>query len=268
MTVKCQAHLRRLSKRNVAAGHRELPSFPRGPYDIVYADPPWFYYGSQIKDAAAAKHYPLMTQDELAALPVRSIMAKRAALFLWATGPRLHYAIQLIERWGLYYRGVAYVWVKTNKRGEIIRGQGVPPTFTKPTTEFVLAATTTPTGRAFPLRDLAHPQVVLEPRAEHSRKPAAFRTLITDLCGDRSRIELFAREVAGGWDAWGPEARKFLSKERQAPGDENRESGREERRQKVDGIVVDDVQTAKHRRARSADVRVGLARAGAGRTPT
>jgi N6-adenosine-specific RNA methylase IME4 len=207
-SAKNRVHLRRLAKRQVAEGV-ELPPFPTQQYDIVYADPPWFYYGSQIKDAAAAKHYPLMDQEALAELRVRSIMAKRAALFLWATGPRLNFAIELIERWGLHYRGVAYVWVKTNKRGEVIRGQGVPPTFTKPTTEFVLAATTTPTGRPFPLLDLAQGQVVMEPRAEHSRKPAIFRSLIERLCGNRSRIELFARERALGWDAWGPELERF-----------------------------------------------------------
>jgi N6-adenosine-specific RNA methylase IME4 len=202
-------HRRRLEKRSIAAAHATLPPLPAGPYDIVYADPPWFYYGSKVKDAAAGKHYPLMSQQELASLPVRDIMSKRAALFLWATCPRLNFAIELIERWGLHYRGVAYVWIKTNARGEIIAGQGVPPTFTKPTTELVLAATTTPSGRPFPLRDLAQGQVVLARRAEHSRKPSIFRERIEALCGKRSRIELFARERIGGWDSWGVEADKF-----------------------------------------------------------
>jgi N6-adenosine-specific RNA methylase IME4 len=202
-------HLLRLSRRSVAVPHCALPPLPKGPYEIVYADPPWYYYGSQLKDAAAAKHYPLMSQEDLARLPVRGIMAKRAALFMWATCPRLDFAIDLIKRWGLHYRGVAYVWVKTNGRGEIIRGQGVPPTFTKPTTELVLAATTMPTGRPFPLLDLAQGQVVLHGRAEHSRKPAVFRHLIERLCGPRPRIELFARETIAGWDSWGAELDKF-----------------------------------------------------------
>ena len=180
-----------------------MPPLPKGPFEIVYADPPWAYYGSPIKDAAAGKHYSLMSQEALARLPVRDIMAKRAALFLWATGPRLHLALELVQHWRLHFRGVLYVWVKTNRRGEIIRGQGVPPTFTKPTTEFVLAATTMPTGRPFPLRDLAQAQVVLHQRAEHSRKPAVFRTMIEQLCGGRPRIELFARESARGWASWG-----------------------------------------------------------------
>ncbi len=195
--------LARLARRAPAGEPVAVPSLPPGPFEIVYADPPWSHYGSPIKDAAAAKHYALMSQDALAHLPVRSIMAKRAALFLWATGPRMHLAIELVQRWQLHFRGVLYVWIKTNRRGEIIRGQGVPPTFTKPTTEFVLAATTMPTGRPFPVLDLAQAQVVLHPRSEHSRKPAVFRTMIERLCGDRPRVELFARERAAGWTSWG-----------------------------------------------------------------
>ncbi len=115
-SIKSEEHLRRLAHRSVARRHKNLPPFPTKTYDIVYADPPWFYYGSQIKDAAAAKHYPLMDQAQLAKLPVRSIMNKRAVLFLWSTGPRLNFALELIESWRLYYRGVAYVWVKTNQQ--------------------------------------------------------------------------------------------------------------------------------------------------------
>jgi N6-adenosine-specific RNA methylase IME4 len=196
-------HLARLARRSPAREPAEVPPLPEGPFDIVYADPPWSYYGSPIKDAAAGKHYALMSQEALAQLPVRDIMTKRAALFLWATGPRLHLALELVGRWGLHFRGVLYVWVKTNRRGEIIRGQGVAPTFTKPTTEFVLAATTMPSGRPFPLHDLAQGQVVLHHRAEHSRKPPIFRTMIEQLCGKRSRIELFARDSAPGWVSWG-----------------------------------------------------------------
>ncbi|MBV8149108.1 MAG: DNA methyltransferase [Candidatus Eremiobacteraeota bacterium] len=196
-------HLARLARRSPARVPARVPPFPSGKFEIVYADPPWFHYGSPIKDAAAAKHYPLMSQEELAQLPVRELMAKRAALFLWATGPRLHYAIELLHRWNLYFRGVLYVWVKTNRRGKIISGQGVPPTFTKPTTEFVLSATTMRTGRPFPLHNLAQAQVVLHPRSDHSRKPPIFRSMIEQLCGKRSKIELFARESAPGWTAWG-----------------------------------------------------------------
>lgn len=199
------AHARRLERRRAARPHLVLPPLPAKRYDIAYVDPPWFYYGSPIKDAAAAKHYPLMSLDELGAIDVRRMLNKRAAVFLWATCPRLNFALKLLDAWQLHYRGVAYVWVKINKRGEIIAGQGIVPTFTKPTSELLLVATTNPTGRPFPICDLAQPQVVLHARGAHSEKPAVFRTLIEGLCGKRSRIELFARSRASGWDVWGAE---------------------------------------------------------------
>ncbi len=200
------AHARRLERRKAATPHLVLPPLPSRRYDIAYVDPPWYYYGSPIKDAAAGKHYPLMSLEELAAIDLRKMLNGRAAAFVWATCPRLNFALKLIEAWGLHYRGVAYVWVKVNKRGEIIAGQGVLPTFTKPTSELLLVATTHTTGRPFPILDLAQPQVVLAPRGAHSEKPAVFRTMIERLCGGRPRIELFARSHAPGWDSWGAEA--------------------------------------------------------------
>jgi|HubBroStandDraft_5_1064220.scaffolds.fasta_scaffold00962_2 N6-adenosine-specific RNA methylase IME4 len=198
-------HDRRIARRTAAPQHASVPPLPSKRYDIVYVDPPWYYYGSAVKDAAAGKHYPLMSLDELAAIDVKRMLNKRAAVFMWATCPRLNFAFALLDAWGLHYRGVAYVWVKVNRRGQIIAGQGVPPTFTKPTSELLLVATTNTTGRPFPIRNLAQRQVVLEPRGAHSEKPAVFRSLIEELCGPRPRIELFARSQAKGWDVWGAE---------------------------------------------------------------
>ena len=180
-------------------------AFPSGPFDVIYADPPWLYYGDPNKDQAAGKHYPLMSTEDIAALPVREIAAKRAVLFLWATGPRLPEAIAVMRAWGFHYRGVAYVWVKTRLDGGIISGQGVRPTFTKPTTEFVLVGSTNARGRAFPLLTQAQGQVVLAPRGRHSQKPEIVRDRIVELVGDRPRIELFARQRVDGWQAWGNE---------------------------------------------------------------
>lgn len=201
--------LRRFEKRKVAERHSMLAPLPKEKFDIVYLDPPWFYYGNAIKDAAAAKHYPLMTQAELEALEIRSILSAHAAVFMWATCPRLDLAIDVLKKWGLRYRGVAYVWVKTTKDGRIIEGQGVSPTFTKPTTELLLAATTRIAGRPFPILDFRQAQVVLHPRGAHSEKPAIFRERIVALCGDRPRIELFARTTPPGWKTWGAEVGKL-----------------------------------------------------------
>ena len=139
-------------------------------------------------------------------LDVRRIMSDSAALFLWSTCPKLEMAIATINAWGLYYRGVAYVWVKTRRDGQIFGATGVTPTFTKPTSELVLAASTCRRGRPFPILDLKQAQVVLAPRGEHSSKPPIIRSHIESLCGARPRIELFARGSVPGWDVWGEEA--------------------------------------------------------------
>lgn len=178
---------------------------------IVYADPPWPYYGDPNKMAAAGKHYDLMTLPDICALPVADICDKPAACFMWATGPRLTDAIEAMQAWGFHYRGVAWVWVKTRQDGAIIHGQGVQPTFTKPTTEFVLAGSTNKAGRPFPIHDKAMGQVVLHPRGAHSVKPAIFRDLIVRLCGDLPRVELFARTETEGWDVWGNEVESTVA---------------------------------------------------------
>jgi N6-adenosine-specific RNA methylase IME4 len=201
--------LRRFKNRKIAERHSSLPPLPKEKFDIVYLDPPWFYYGNAIKDAAAAKHYPLMTQAELEMLKIKSILSSNAVVFMWATCPRLDLAIDLIRKWDLRYRGVAYVWVKTARDGRIIEGQGVAPTFTKPTTELLLAATTRISGRPFPILNFSQAQVVLHPRGVHSEKPAIFRERIIELCGDRPRIELFARTSPLGWKTWGAEVGKL-----------------------------------------------------------
>lgn len=177
--------------------------FPEKKYSIILADPPWPYYGDPNKMGAAGKEYPLMTEDEIRNLSVSSIANTPSVLFMWATSPFLHLAISVLEDWGFFYRGVAYVWVKTAKDGHIINGQGVRPSFTKPTTEYLLVGSTKAKGRTFPLLTESQQQVVLHERLGHSEKPSIFRNLITDLLGDLPRIELFARERVEGWDAWG-----------------------------------------------------------------
>jgi len=173
-------------------------------YDILLVDPPWHHYGSPNKNAAAGKHYSLMSDLSVQNLPIKSLLKKKAFVFVWATGPRLNAAISAIQSWDLYYRGVGHVWVKTRKDGGIIHGQGVPPTYSKPTTEFLLTATTTKGGRPVKLLSSKLPQVVLSPREGHSVKPEVFREHIDSAFRPGlDKIELFARKRVLGWDAIG-----------------------------------------------------------------
>ncbi len=121
--------------------------------DVIVADPPWSYTGSQTKWAAAAKFYQTMTDADLLAFNgITRRLAPRGVLFLWATGPRLDFALQCIDAWGLHYRGMAFVWVKTRADGAPIGAQGVRPSIVKPTTEFVLAASRVHKGTPYAAR--------------------------------------------------------------------------------------------------------------------
>lgn len=173
-------------------------------YDIVYADPAWKHYGNPNKMAACGKHFKCIPYKKLATLPVKEIMSKRAVLFCWVTCPQAFPQMFTIAQWGLHFRGVPYIWVKTRKDGKLISGQGVLPTFVKPTSELLTAWTTNKYGRPFPILDLKQAQVQPHPRQKrYGRKPPIIRDLIVELCGDRPRIELFAREQVKGWDAVG-----------------------------------------------------------------
>jgi N6-adenosine-specific RNA methylase IME4 len=180
-----------------------VKEFPTGHYDVVLADPPWSYYGAQDKWGAAAKFYGTMPDDRIAEFPIRDLLAPTGVLFCWATSPRLNFAVECIKGWGLHFRGVAFVWVKAAANGAPIRAQGVRPSITKPTSEFVLAASPVAKGRPMPLADEGVAQVVLAPRGAHSEKPAEVAARIERLYPEVRRLELFARQRRDDWDAWG-----------------------------------------------------------------
>jgi len=176
-----------------------------GRYQILLVDPPWRYTGSPTKWGAVEKFYATMADDEIAALPVRDWLEPRSVVFLWATSPKLDSAIGMICSWGLTYRGVAFVWVKTRRDGKPIGAQGVRPSIVKPTTEYVLAASMTARGRPLPLADEGVAQVVLAPRRAHSQKPEEVQDRIERLYPCTAKAELFARRRRDGWDCYGDE---------------------------------------------------------------
>lgn len=172
-------------------------------YDVVVADPPWSYYGSTDGMGDAAKFYSLMSDEAVCA--VRYPLTKRGILFMWATSPKLHIAMQAIQAHGLHFRGVAFVWVKTNRAGQPIGAQGVRPSIVKPTTELVLAASAIAKGRPLPLASESICQTILAPRQEHSAKPETMQDRLELMYPTASKAEYFARRHRAGWDCFGNE---------------------------------------------------------------
>ena len=66
-------------------------------YDIVYIDCAWPYTGSQTKDAAAGKHYNLMSWQDLENMPILDLCNKKAYILMWATCPLLNKQVDVME---------------------------------------------------------------------------------------------------------------------------------------------------------------------------
>lgn len=170
-------------------------------YSIIYADPPWRYkvYSKKGLGRSAESHYPTIELENIQALPVGTLAADDCVLFLWTTIPLLRDCFSVIRSRGFSYKTVAFVWIKQNRKSDsLFWGMGH---WTRANAEFCMLAT-----KGHPKRRSAgvH-QVILSHIEEHSKKPEEARRRIVELMGDLPRIELFARQKADGWDAWGNE---------------------------------------------------------------
>lgn len=170
------------------------PALPAGPFDVIYADPPWRYEGATITpNRRIENHYPTMDLEAICALPVRDIAAKDAVLYLWAPAAKLAEAMEVIDAWGFTFRTHA-VWVKPSiGPGHWVRAQH----------EDLLIARR---GKMRTPAPATRPSSVFEaPRKRHSAKPEIVYVDLERMYPDARRIELFARQHRPGWRAWGNE---------------------------------------------------------------
>ena len=170
-------------------------------YKIIYADPPWsFSAWSNKAQKHVTKHYSTMTPQEIMDLPVNELAEDNAVLLMWETFPNLPLALATIQAWGFEYKTCAFTWIKqTKKSNSLFWGMGY---YTRSNAEICLLAT-----KGKPLPRVSHKihSCIISPIEEHSKKPNEARDRIVGLFGDISRIELFARQHANGWDCWGNE---------------------------------------------------------------
>ena len=175
----------------------------QGPYDVVLMDPPWYYYGDPNKNGAAGKHYPLMTDEQLMELPVEDLITKQSAVFVWCTSSTLETAIKCLGAWGMTYRGVAFVWIKTKRDGTPIGAQGVRPSIVKPLTELVIVGSKIKKGRPMKLHDESIRQTIFASVGKHSEKPLDVHNNIERMYPSASKLEMFARLPRPNWTCWG-----------------------------------------------------------------
>jgi N6-adenosine-specific RNA methylase IME4 len=188
--------LRRETREQELADATEAASQALGckVYGLIYADPAWRFelWAESGKDRVADNHYPTMTTDQIAALPVPA--ANDSVLFLWATPMMLPEAIEVMRSWGFTYKSLI-TWVKDRDGlGYWVRNR----------VELLLIGTRgnvpAPTPGEQP------PQVIEAPRGRHSEKPEIFAEIIGRMFPSTPKLEMFARDARPGWNAWGNEA--------------------------------------------------------------
>ena len=176
-------------------------------YGTVLADPPWQFANRTGKMAPEHKRlsrYPTMTLGDICDLPVASVAADRAHLYLWVPNALLAEGMQVMQAWGFTYK-TNLIWYKVRKDGGPDR-RGVGFYF-RNVTEMVLFGVR---GKNVRTLDQGRRQenIMSSRKREHSRKPDEQYELI-ESCSWGPRLELFARGPRAGWDAWGNQAADY-----------------------------------------------------------
>ncbi|MGA7710791.1 MAG: MT-A70 family methyltransferase [Rhizomicrobium sp.] len=173
-------------------------------FATLLADPPWQFQNKTGKVAPEHKRlnrYSTMTLAEIKSLPVGSLAADTAHLYLWVPNALLPDGLAVMEAWGFKYKS-NLVWHKIRKDGGS-DGRGVGFYF-RNVTELLLFGV-----RGKNARTLApgRRQVNLfgTRKREHSRKPDEQYDII-EACSPDPYLELFGRGTRRGWTTWGNQA--------------------------------------------------------------
>jgi N6-adenosine-specific RNA methylase IME4 len=152
-----------------------------------------------------------MAHADIAAMPVAALAADDAALFMWATFPKLAEGLEVIRAWGFEYRTCAFVWIKANRNFQIGQTLLIPEDevdafwgmgrWTRSNAELCLLGLR---GKPKRMSGGVH-QLIYAPIDRHSAKPRETYRRIEALMGDVPKVELFCRNPEPGWDVFGNE---------------------------------------------------------------
>ena len=193
--------------------------FKRGHYGMVVADPPWHFRARTALQMTnwtsrrdAEKHYPVMGVDDIAALPVRDVVAPDAHLLLWITGPLLIEGkhIQIMKAWGFKPSSVAFTWVKLKRSIDVCQLRLT--TTLESDLHVGLGLTTRKNAEFCLLGRRGNAKRLSKSVREIIRKPEEFYRRAQQYAAG-PYLEMFSRQSRPGWDAWGLEVGKFDQKE-------------------------------------------------------
>lgn len=183
-------------------------------YGLIEADPAWGWVSFAGKASAphrtADEPYPVMTLDEMKAMPVDQIAAPNCLLNMWVIGSHLDQAIELGRTWGFTFKSDGFVWVKTGKHDPAVRPIGMGKWVRKQVEYSLLFSRGKPSRTDAGVRQLMETgdQVIYAPKREHSRKPDERYDRLERLAAG-PYVELFARHQRVNWDVWGNDTERF-----------------------------------------------------------
>jgi N6-adenosine-specific RNA methylase IME4 len=181
-------------------------------FGTILADPAWPYrspravvgnggrgnphgHAKHITQVDASAHYPLMALEEIKRLPVKEVAADAAHLYLWATNAFVDEAHDVARAWGFEPKTLL-TWVKVKRdRSGVSMKTGY---WYRSATEHIVFGVRGSQRLLGPAVSTAF----LLPRLPHSEKPEFFYKLIEQQ-SPGPYLELFARRLRPGWDAWG-----------------------------------------------------------------
>lgn len=186
-----ERHKKRAEKIvEISQSNKPIPD-SEGPFNVIYADPPWRYEHVKTESRAIENQYPTMSLDEICALPVAKVAADDCILFMWATSPKLEESMRVLSAWGFTYRTCA-VWDKQKiGMGYYFRQQH----------ELLLVASKG--NLPVPLPENRPSSVFSVVRGEHSAKPHEFYKVIEQMYPEYPKAEFFCRSPQEGWFVWG-----------------------------------------------------------------
>lgn len=171
-------------------------------YQIIVIDPPWKVKKIQNKQRPnqVEMDYPMMSVEEIKAMPIPDLAEDNGYCFLWTTQKYLWESKDILESWGFKHL-LTMVWEKTYGRSAGMALYGF-----RWNAEFILVGLK---GKKdmFPKSKLI-PAVFQAENVRHSEKPQRFYDLIAPL--GETRIDMFARKEREGWDVWGNEVQSNI----------------------------------------------------------
>lgn len=179
-----------------------LPRTPGG-FATVLADPPWRFANRTGKVAPEHRRldrYSTLDLPAIRALPVDTVVAPNAHLYLWVPNALLPDALAVMHAWGFRYVSNV-VWAKRRKDGGP-DGRGVGFYF-RNVTELILFGVRGSMRTLPPARSMVN--MIETRKREHSRKPDEQYPMI-EAASPGPYLELFARHRRAGWTVWGDEA--------------------------------------------------------------